>query len=411
MNILMISHYAGSPMYGMEYRSYYMAKKWVDSGHNVFIVGADYSHLRNKQPNTGHEVIDGIKYLWLHTNKYQSNGIRRILSMVSFILQVYRHTKEMVAFRPDIVIASSVYTFDIFPCHSIAKKCLYKWGIKPKLVYEVHDLWPLSPMEIGGFSPRHPFIWLVQHGEDYSYKHCDKVVSMLWNAEEHMREHGLKKGKFIYIPNGYSKEEWGNDAENIKLPDEHKNFFESHKDKTIVGLVGGFAASDALDTMIEAAEQLRNYTSIHFVLVGNGPEKEHLQHLINVKKLTNFTILSPVPKKIIPAIIKHFDIAYMSGVHSVLHKYGTSFNKLTDYMLSRKPIIQALDEPNSLVERLGCGIRIEAENSSQVALSILKLYQMDDSKRQSMGNIGYQYAKEHLEWSTLSDEMLKQIMN
>ena len=35
MNILMISHYAGAPQYGMEFRSYYMAREWVKMGYNV----------------------------------------------------------------------------------------------------------------------------------------------------------------------------------------------------------------------------------------------------------------------------------------------------------------------------------------------------------------------------------------
>ena len=45
MNILVISHYAGTPQYGMEYRSYYMAREWVGMGHQVTVVGASFSHI------------------------------------------------------------------------------------------------------------------------------------------------------------------------------------------------------------------------------------------------------------------------------------------------------------------------------------------------------------------------------
>ena len=58
MNILMISHYAGAPQYGMEFRSYYMAREWVKMGHRVMVVGASFSHLRGKQPTVGEEVLE-----------------------------------------------------------------------------------------------------------------------------------------------------------------------------------------------------------------------------------------------------------------------------------------------------------------------------------------------------------------
>ena len=145
MNILMISHYAGTPQYGMEFRSYYMAREWVRMGHNVMVVGASFSHLRKVQPSVEQENLEGINYWWLPTGEYEGNGLKRVLTMFQFCRQVYKHRKELIAFNPDIVIASSVYTFDIYPCHYIAKRT------NAKLVYEVHDLWPLSVMVIGGY--------------------------------------------------------------------------------------------------------------------------------------------------------------------------------------------------------------------------------------------------------------------
>ena len=60
MNILMISHYAGTPQYGMEFRSYYMAREWVRMGHHVMVVGASFSHLRKEQPAVESETLEGI---------------------------------------------------------------------------------------------------------------------------------------------------------------------------------------------------------------------------------------------------------------------------------------------------------------------------------------------------------------
>ena len=116
MNILLINHYAGSDKYGMEYRPYYLAREWVKLGHNVTIVGASFSHLRNKQPACREEIVDGIHYVWLPTNSYKGNGIGRILNMGLFVLQLFfRQSHILSDFIPDVVIASSTYPLEIFP--------------------------------------------------------------------------------------------------------------------------------------------------------------------------------------------------------------------------------------------------------------------------------------------------------
>ena len=55
MNILLINHYAGSPEMGMEFRPYYFARKWVEQGHEVSVLAADYSHLRRVNPQVEYD--------------------------------------------------------------------------------------------------------------------------------------------------------------------------------------------------------------------------------------------------------------------------------------------------------------------------------------------------------------------
>ena len=288
-----------------------------------------------------------------------------------------------------------------YPARKIAK------AFGAKLSYEVHDLWPLSPMLIGGYSKNHPFIRVMQKGEDDAYKYSDKVVSLLWNAEEHMREHGLAEGKFVCIPNGYSKDEWSEDAVRKPLPIEHIEAFSKLAGKHIIGFAGGFAASGALSTLIAAAEIIKDREDIHFVLVGKGPEKENIEALVAEKSLNNVTILPAVRKDLIPAINTHFDVAYMGGIHSFLHKYGTSYNKMTDSFLAGIPIIQAIDEPGCVAEKIGCGIQVEAENPSKVAEAVLRLIDMPEEARREMGAKGRHYALENLEWGILAVRFLR----
>lgn len=149
MNIILINHYAGSKYHGMEYRPYYMAKEWIKSGHNVTIVASSESHVRTKSPvitgDITEENIDGINYIWLNTPPYQGNNIGRVKNMFAFIFKIKQYENYILGkYRPNVVIASSTYPFDIYPATSIARKS------QAKLIFEVHDLWPLSPSNWAG---------------------------------------------------------------------------------------------------------------------------------------------------------------------------------------------------------------------------------------------------------------------
>lgn len=406
MNILLINHYMGGLKYGMEYRPYYLAKEWVKMGHQVTLVGASFSHLRIQQPvvttnkDFEEETVEGINYIWIKTPAYEST-FARIQNIFVFVCKLWKYSRKISEFvKPDLVVASSTYPLDIYPARKIAKTA------GAKLCYEVHDLWPLSPKLIGGYSSWHPFIIVMQLAENYAYKHVDKVISLLWNSEQHMREHGLAEGKFKCIPNGYCKEDWENLNLKEEIPQTHKLLFKQLENKIIVGFAGGFAASGSLDTLVKAAALLKEHDNLAFVFVGKGPEQEYLEKLVKERSLANTFFLPAVKKIQIPRIVAYFDVAFIGGIHSFLHKYGTSANKLTDYMLSAKPIIQAIDEPNSVIERVKCGISVEAENERLVADAILELTGMTREKREKMGEGGRKYALENLEWGILAKQFL-----
>lgn len=408
MKILLINHYAGSREYGMEYRPYYLAREWVKQGHHVTIVAANYSHLRLKNPQIANdyaiEDIEGIRYIWFMTPEY-GGALARIKNMLAFMRKLYKYRKRLVAdVRPNLVIASSTYPLDNYPAYKMAKMAGAKYS------YEIHDIWPLSPMLIGGYSKWHPFIMVMQWAENYAYKHVDKVVSLLWNAESHCKEHGLASGKFVCIPNGYNPDEWSEGKFTLALPEKHQKAFDSLNDKTIVGFAGGFAASGSVVTLVEAATELKDRKDIHFVLVGKGPEKESYEKIIRDNTLQNVTILPAVPKSLIPAINSRFDIAFLGGLHSILHQFGTSYNKMTDYMLSGKPIVQSVDESGSVVERVGCGIRVEAENVKAVADAIVKLAGMTAEERTAMGRKGKEYVEKNLTWNKLAVDFLRSMI-
>jgi glycosyltransferase involved in cell wall biosynthesis len=405
MNILLINHYAGSRTHGMEYRPYYFAREWVRAGHQVTVVAASFSHLRTVAPTTTEPVteewIEGVRYLWYRTPSYHGNGVARARNIFSFVRQLWFDARRLAReYRPDLVIASSTYPLDIVPAHRIAR------AASAKLVYEVHDLWPLTPIELGQMSARHPFILLMQWAENYAYRHADRVVSLLPKAAEHMCAHGMDPRKFCYIPNGVSMDEWTPD--DIPLPSEHQETLTRLKQegRFILGYAGGHALSNALDSLIEAAQRIEAIP-VSIVLVGHGVEKDRLMRKSREMGLRNIIFLPPVPKALIPRLLQECDACYLGWARSPLYRFGVCPNKLLDYMMAGKPVIHAIDAGNDLVAEAGCGISIPPESPQAIADAIAELSSKNPAELAAMGGRGREYVACHHQYAGLARELLE----
>ena len=405
MNILLINHYAGSKRHGMEYRPYYMAREWQRMGHRVRIVAASNSHVRSVTPQVEgslqREDIDGIEYFWIRTPSYQGNGVWRAFNMLTFVSGLYRHGSELTAqFRPDSVIASSTYPLDVYPAHRIARRS------GAKLIFEVHDLWPLSPMELGGMSRWHPFIVAMQFAENFACRNCDALVSMLPKAEGHLRAHGLAAGKFQYIPNGIDASEWTTQLEALSNEVRAKLEFLKASGRFLVSYAGAHGLANALDALIHAA-QLTQDEPISFVLVGQGPEKRHLEELARELRLKNVDFMPPVPKSQIPALLDSFDALFIGLQRQPLFRFGISPNKLMDYMMAGKPIIHSIEAGNDLVAEGGCGISIPPENPVAIADAARAIAAMRVEERQSMGARGKRFVLGNHDYRVLATRFLE----
>lgn len=399
MHILLINHYAGSPQHGMEFRPYYLAREWVRMGHQVQIVAGSYSHIRARQPDMAgasvkNEVLDGIAYRWYAAPSYVGNGVGRVRSMLSFLWHLWRDGKALARdFKPDVVIASSTYPMDIWPARRMAK------AAGAKLVYEVHDLWPLSPMELGGMSRWHPFILWVQMAEDYAYRHADKVVSMLPKAQDYMQSRGMAAAKFAYVPNGVDEEEWRTPQ---SLPAEAAQSLRAIRERglPVVGYAGTHGLANALDDLLDAAQRLQGQAEV--VLVGTGPERERLQARVVQEKLGNVHMLPSVPKQAVPSLLETFDVAYIGWHLNPLYRFGISPNKLMDYMMAGKPVVHAVCAGNDPVAESGCGITVPSGDVEAIAQAIRYLAELPASERIAMGQAGRAFILRHQTYAQLA---------
>ena len=396
--IWIINQYGSTPETGMGGRHFYFARELSKQGNLVYLIIGSYSHILRKPPKVDNkfklEVIDGVNILWVRVPRYKSaHGKRRVLNWFYFAWKLLKLPK-IIRNKPDSIICSSPSIISFLPAAWLSKK------FRARLVFDVRDIWPLTLIELGGYSPRHPFISFMQRIEDYAYRTSDAVISNWPYADRHIKNRGYHNVPFSWIPNGFTMDEFSGKE---KLPNHIVSKLPTNK--FIVGYAGTIGTANAVDVLMKCAESLKNKSDIAFVIVGDGKDRANLEISAINKNLNNVHFIGPVNKKYIQSMLNHFDVCYVGFRKSPLYRFGNSLNKLPEYFMSSKPIIYSITSTFLPVEEAKAGITVPAENPKAIAEAIIKLYNLDQSERDKLGENGRCYAIKNNEYAYLTEKL------
>ncbi len=366
-------------------RHYYFAKELAKLGHNVHLIAASYTHLLREPPNTKknfeiHEQ-DGFKMVWIKMPNYNgAHDKKRILNWFLFTWKLLKLPK-IILDKPDVILASSPSPFIALSAYRLSKQ------LEAKFIFEERDIWPLTLIDVGGFSPKHPFIRLMQWVEDFAYKNADTIISNLPGLNDHILERGVKDADFHWIANGIDLEEIEN-----KEPLEPEIINQIPKDKFIVGYVGTIGLANSLDTLIEAAKILKNDDSIYFVIVGKGQEKNNLEKLVKEYELKNVVFIDAIRKTQVQSMLKNFDACYIGWKNKPLYRYGIAAQKIPEYIISGKPIIHSYSGNYDPVIYSKSGVSVFAEKPLPLSKVISNLKRSTTIERNTFGLNSKYYA-------------------
>jgi len=390
----------------MEFRPHQLARHWVADGHQVTILAGSYSHLRNRNPefegSTNDEWIDGVHYRWLKTPRYRGNGVMRVRSIRAYLSAVKREQGNLLdGERVDAVIASSTYPFDIDPARRIA----HDHGAT--LVWEVHDLWPLSPMELGGYSRWNPLIWSTQRAEDRCCRHADLVVSILPNAIDHLQTRGLDEGRYVAIPNGVDLDANSTHSPDM-IPDEAEVALRSlRKDhEIVVGFAGGITRSNGLESLIDAMHKLEP-ASAGLLLMGDGPDLEPLRQRASGHDGIRFVDRRTRQEAI--STLAACDAVFVGLKKKPLYRFGIGMNKIFDAMLVARPVIASYTAGNDPIGDAACGITVPAEDVDAICEAIRTIRSMPAEQRAGLGAAGDRYVRNHHDYRVLARRFIDAI--
>ena len=217
-------------------------------------------------------------------------------------------------------------------------------------------------------------------------------MSNLPNYGEYLKDSSIDK-EFIWISNGFALDEIKK-VEDLPFSITNK----IPKNKFIVGYVGTVGAANTLDSFLDSYSYIDN-ENICYVVVGGGKEKNRLAEKYCSKSVV---FIDPIHKDQVQSMLRLFDICFLGWQKKSLYKYGTSANKIFDYMFSGRPIINAYSGKADLVEIANCGICVEAQDSNSIAISVLKLYNMSKNERNALGANGKNYALKNFSYEKLA---------
>jgi glycosyltransferase involved in cell wall biosynthesis len=316
MKILYIHQYFKTPLEGGAVRSYYLAKGLVDNGHEVEMIT---SHNENFAITKN---IDGIKVHYLPVPYDNSFGfIRRIWSFYQF----YRKALSLALTidKVDYCYATSTpLTVGLVSLGLLKRK-----GIP--YVFEVRDLWPEAPIQLGAIKSW----WLkkqLYRMERDIYEHADKLVAL---------SPGIRDGIERIVPNKHiSLIPNMSDTDYFRKEAKKKVLIEKYavKGKFVISYFGAIGKVNKLEYLIQMAELAQDKAkSFVFLIIGKGYALRGIKKLVENKGLTNVRFLPYQTKEGLRDILNITDATYISFADAPVLETNSP-NKLFDSLAAGK---------------------------------------------------------------------------
>ena len=173
---------------------------------------------------------------------------------------------------------------------------------------------------------------------------------------------------------------------------------------------GNLGTVQALDTVLAAAQLLRDQRDVRFVLVGSGSRSEWLQQEVNRLGLSNVKMPGRYSPADMPGILAQASAVLVSLVKDPIISQ-TVPSKVQAYLAAGKPIIASLDgEGARVVLEAGAGVACPAEDARALADAVRQLRDALPAERQQMAQRGLIYYEQNFE-PTLLAKRLAQILS
>jgi len=380
-HVLWVNQFASLPKDGGGTRHFELGRELVRRGWRVTIIASDlHLHRRTYTRRAGENVraaiaesVDGVDIQWVWAASYRVNNWRRAWNWLSFSGSVGRICQSIS--RPDVVIGSSPQLFSASSARRVARR------FSVPFVFEVRDLWPESLVAAGG--RRGPAYKVLDHLARNLYRDADRILVLARGTQDYLIERGIAKDKFLHIPNGV-------DIHLVK-PGINNQYTD---DKFKLVYAGAHGPANGLEQILDAAERLRSFSNVRFLLVGDGPIKADLMAEADRRGLGNVEFQGAVSKERLVEIFLTAEAGLMTLRDTPLFSFGVSPNKLFDYLSAALPVIcNVPGEVAQMLAESGGGLQVTDGSGAALAAGIRKFMSLSCDERRRMGAAGRDWVR------------------
>lgn len=340
MNVVILHQHFKCPQRGGAIRSYYLARALVEHGHSVRVVTAENT-------NTYHsELLDGFDIHYLPVRYENRFGfIKRSYSFLSFIGGVIRKPK---LFKE----ADLLYTISVPLTIGIAA-LWFKRIYRLPYIFEVGDLWPEAPIQMG-FIRNRVFKRILFWLERRIYAKASSIVALSPAIKKNIEERS--KNMVVHLIPNMADIDFFKPLVKLSNLEEKYNV----RNSFVVSYIGAIGLANGLDYFLQCAnESQRSTLPLKFLICGEGAMLDELKNSAKKMNLENLSFIPFQNRDGVNEIMNVSDAIFVSYKPVPILETGSP-NKYFDGLSAGKLIVINFGGwIKTEIEESKCGIYVD----------------------------------------------------
>jgi len=272
---------------------------------------------------------------------------------------------------------------------------------RARLVVHLQDVVPDAALSTGMMRAGKA-VALSRRLERFVYSRADKITVISEGFKENLVGKGIPPSKIEVLPN------WVDASRFQAVADSRvRSALGAANGETLVLHTGNMGAKQGLETVVEAAAQLKG-EDIVITLIGDGQSRASLETKAASLAVDNLKFL-PLQSDL-PATLAAANVLVLSQRAQVIDSAAPS--KLLTYMASGKPIVATVNESSEagqLIKRAGCGVVVPPEKPADLAAALRELHRHPE-RHSALGAAGRRHVSEHFDRKVIL-ERWEQLIN